>query len=82
MTDQCQNNINIHYRDPQVHVGFKSGTESRYCQDTRKVYSTFKKKNLKAYSNFDLLPPAQKKTANFMSEIKFSLHFTAYLGAV
>lgn len=48
--DQCQN-INIHYCDPQVHVGFKCGTESRYCQDTRRVHGTLKKKNTSKIHN-------------------------------
>lgn len=40
------------------------------------------KKNHKRHIPIFISVPAQKSTANFSCKIKFSLHFTVYLGAI
>lgn len=64
-------------------AGFEQGIRAKSCQDARKyaVYLKRKKKanplsNLsKAYSDFDLLPPTQKKIAKLICKIIFFLTF-------
>lgn len=71
---QCQN-INVHYCDPQVHVGFKCRTESPYCQDTRKVHITFKKKIIKGIFQFWPLTSSPEDCKLYMQDkIFLTLH--------